>query len=370
MNAHPRRVLLACTVTLLVFALSAAARGADTWAYVTAFRSGQVVVVDVGENRIVRHLAVEDRDGRIGLCVTGDGRRVVIVDGNARSRLRVFDGFTAEVLDQVEFKGRKLTVDGPPVAALSADGGRVFVQCADSTRVYDLARRRFLPRPLPMRCSVLGGGAAILAVSGSAGLAFAPRGTAYALTERVPLGLSRLADAAALADGSRLIAAGPVPPMRTLPESASPLPGQARATPTPNPALREGPWTLVSWSPGQPPRRIDLVKKGDVEKVSSAGPGQLATSPDRKQVALVYARRAWILAPDSLAVRWEIYPPGVASGAGFTADSANLLTVLGHSLLSVHLADRRRRTLVRDQLPFQRAPTIVAGPRPDGPISR
>lgn len=387
-------------VALLSLVRPSAAQS-PSWTYVTAFRSGFVYVIDTAAERLVRAITVNDADGVAGLCVSSDGRRVVIVDGGVRSRLRVLDAITGNVVAETRFVGRRLVVDGIAAAAMTSDNQWVLVDGRDGVLAFDMRACRFLPRPLSIgrgACVVGGGGASILAVADRAGLLFAapyaPRYRAW-LRARVNLGLNVVADAAGARDGSRLVAVSPVPPMRRLPPppvstrrpakrpspkamastpapTTSPSPKSASSAaprpaplPTPNPALREGPWKTAVWTTGEPATRVvDLVKQVDLEKVSASMLPRVAVSPDGRWVGLVYARRAWILHADTLAVQWEMYPPGVANGAAFTPDGSELLTVLDQSLYCIRLANRAGRLLLRGQMRLPGAALVVSSVRP------
>lgn len=398
---------------LLVLAVGALSRPsaaqAPAWAYVTAFRSGFVYVIDTAAEHLVRAIVVQDAEGVAGVCVSSDGRRVVIVDGGVRSRLRVLDGVSGNVVAETRFVGRRLVIDGISPVVMTSDNRWVLVDARDGVLAFDLRAGRFLPRPLSIARDarvVGGGGASILAVADGIGLLFAapyaPRHQSW-VRARVNLGLNAVADAAGARDGSCLFAVSPVPPMRRLPPPRAPKRGSATApppravasappsaaspspsvppertprtrssssprpasSPTPNPSLREGAWNMAVWRAGEPVARVvDLVRRVDLEKISASMLPRLAVSPDGRWVGLVYARRAWILHADTLAVQWEMYPPGVANGAAFTPDGSELLTVLDQSLYCIRLANRAGRMVLRGQMRLPGAALVVASVRP------
>lgn len=350
----------------------------STWAYVTAFRSGAIQVVDVGADRIVGAFRVEDRDGMIGLAVTSDGKRLLVVDGNDRSRLRILDTMSGHTTFETAFQKRRLRPAGLPVISLTSDDRLLFVQTQSGVRVFDVQAQRFFPRPLRWaRCPfpfVVGGTARKLMTLCphfyECMAAVFSRRSDFAATARTLRAIADVAAAAVMRDASQLLAVAAMPPERTLPRS-KPLrvrPGAPTPAPTalPNPALREGPWRLEAWRPNERvSRRIDLIHMVDVEKLTPTRLPALATSPDNRWFALLFGTRAYVFHPDTLQVQWEIYLPDACDGAAFTADSQGLLTVdEDGSLLLVHMANRACNVIVPRQLRTARYPIVVAAPRP------
>lgn len=378
--APPRSV---AAVLVLVVALAGAvpARAVDTasWAWVTAFRSGAVYVVDVGAARLVRIIPVDDADATTGLCVTADGRRAVVVDGAARGRVRVLDGLTGAVLSEARVGSRRRGLTAFPSACLSSDGAWAFIDTARGTRVLEVGSGHLLDANLTLSGvtvrQVVGGGGDPFALVGDRVVSFRlldRRRATGVITASTRLSLSDVADIAAARDGARLFAIAAVPPMRALPPPApAPRPAKRGRPPAPspssppNPALREGPWRLVRWAMGASKvQAVDLVRRVDLEKVSAAEPPRLALSPDGRRLALVYGMRAWIIDAETLEVRCEIFPPGLAAGAVFSADGDALLTVVDQSLLCIRLANRSWRTLLPGQMRLLSAPLIAVSRRP------
>ncbi|NDD30981.1 MAG: hypothetical protein EB084_22225 [Proteobacteria bacterium] len=369
--SHRTVRLSALPLALVVWLSLLASAWADppaTWAYVTALRSGAVYVVDVASARLVRVLRVEDARAPIGLCPSPDGNRLYVVDGDRRSRLRVIDTATGRVRAELSVASRRGAVDGAPVARVSADGAWLFIDTVEGVWVFDVreapVRTRVGSRLRDVRFAG-GRGRALLGVSRQSALAFSlPDIRGGGVSSRAPVGFSDVIDTIALSSGTRLFSLAAVPPMRRLPAL------RPTASPTPNPALKEGAWRLSAWGPGQAtPTVIDLVKRVDLEKCDGASRPRIAVSPDDRWLAIVHGRRAWVLRTDELTVQHEIFPPGLASGAAFSADGSQLLTVLDERLLCWRLANRSQRFLLDGQMRLPGPAQIATAPRPSFAVS-
>ena len=291
-----------------------------------------------------------------------------VVDGDRRSRLRVIDTATGRVRAELSVASRRGAVDGAPVARVSADGAWLFIDTVEGVWVFDVreapVRTRVGSRLRDVRFAG-GRGRALLGVSRQSALAFSlPDIRGGGVSSRAPVGFSDVIDTIALSSGTRLFSLAAVPPMRRLPAL------RPTASPTPNPALKEGAWRLSAWGPGQAtPTVIDLVKRVDLEKCDGASRPRIAVSPDDRWLAIVHGRRAWVLRTDELTVQHEIFPPGLASGAAFSADGSQLLTVLDERLLCWRLANRSQRFLLDGQMRLPGPAQIATAPRPSFAVS-
>ncbi len=380
--------LFAVVLAVATGSLTARARVSHTWAYVTSFRSHLLEAIDIDTDRILFALPVRDRRGRTGLAVTSDGHRLIVVDGGEQSRLRIIDPRTGQITKETDFSGRLLTPYGQPLLTLLPGNRWLFVQTRRGTRLYDLRANRFLKRTVPgFRGTIVGG---------SQTVACGVERQRVCLFRIQPTGALRcfrsltlpfsIAVATALPDASRVYAASDVPRMRSVPvahdatpakaarsgkrrrTAASPKrrsPAHAQATPTPNPALREGPWELADWCPERGSAHlVDLVPRTDLRKVSPSPLPVLTASPDGRFLALLYGTGAWTLNPTTLDVQARLFLPAHAHGLAWTPRDGRILTVIGHGLAAIRLANHSIRELVPDGISVVGQVTIVAAPAP------
>jgi YVTN family beta-propeller protein len=135
-----RMVALLVLITLIAASHPAHAQsGAGQKLYVGLFKEDAVAVLDVGERRVVRRIAVPR--GPHGLVITPDGRKVYVSSDGA-STVSVIDAANDRVVGSIEV-GPK-----PHGLAVSADGRQVLVSAwgANEALVIDTATDRVTAR--------------------------------------------------------------------------------------------------------------------------------------------------------------------------------------------------------------------------------
>src|SRR5262245_50618986 len=133
------------------------AQNAKSWVYLNAFQSQKLIAIDPVTGRVESTIEVDDLAGTLGAAVTSDGKTVLTVDGGSKSRLRMFNAATRELIAEHAFDHRVLELGIGPVVHLTADDRRLLVKTYDyaaaakGVRVFDVQNRRFLPVGLQER---------------------------------------------------------------------------------------------------------------------------------------------------------------------------------------------------------------------------
>jgi hypothetical protein len=118
---------------------SASAQNAKSWLYLNALRSRKLIVIDPTTGRVEDSI---DVDVGLAVAVTSDGKTILTVDGSGKSRLRMFNAATLELIAEHVFDYR---VSGRgPTLHLTADDRWLLVKTYyDGVRVFDVENRRF-----------------------------------------------------------------------------------------------------------------------------------------------------------------------------------------------------------------------------------
>lgn len=309
--------------SLIAFFFSAVALGAQPrgpWFYINSFQSGKLFVFDLATAKVIHTIPVQDGSGSIGVAITSDGRKLFVVDGDRRHRLRTFDTVTAKVLREYPFKDRVLLLGRGPVIHLTADDRWLFLQtydygaAASGVRIFNVGAGSFTRLGLRGR------------ECGSPNLASARNGTLIAVCPKLAHELRPL----------------PAAPGEFLPgpRVSTPIAEAADVALSPDGSdlyvleyVKEGaPWRLVHWPKGDEAlREHDLRQLLDVaaDAPGRGGRAWLDVSPDGKWFGLVHGPRVWILERQTLKVLHSLHLPWPADDGAFTLDGRELLTFRG-----------------------------------------
>jgi len=351
-----RRLRLVLVLTAVLFggvAGRAFGEAEPVWAYVTAFRSGRVVVYDVTAEAPVQTIEVRDGAGMAGIAVSRDGRRLFVVDGERQSRLRVFDTRTWTPSAPVAFADRRLTFDGQSPINLSRDGRWAFLftgrkaAAADTLRVFDVGAGRLLPRMWrdsscgrPVLSSAPSGAMTSSCPGRIQTITVTPRGGAIVQPGAgVVIDLDEVSAAVMSPDGTQAYVLGSV---------------QA-----------DGRWPLVEWNLSAKTLKVHELRKplaptADVEAFGRRG--FLDISPDGSELGVAYGDRAWILARATLQpVRRYAYGLPVRNAA---------FSPGGHAFLTLHVLPDRQVEIGNAVRGAERVDRVtVTGLPVDGPVT-
>jgi hypothetical protein len=312
---------------------SASAQSAKSWLYLNAFQSRKLIAIDPTTGRIEDSIDVDDAVGSLGAAVTSDGKTIITVDGSQKSRLRMFNAATLELIAEHAFDHRVLSRGSGPTIHLTADDRWLLVKTYDDAaaakgvRVFDVEKRRFSPIGLRnRRCddpsfASARDGRLIAACPGIfqelqpippnvQGLWFS--GTIIKSPIESP------ADIALAGDGSALYAVG--------------YPGAGGyADASGSPAARP-PWLLSHWTPGQLEAsaldlRVALGIQGYVPLPWSRAVHALGLSPDGKALAFVVGPHVWLLDSATLQVVGHWLEPSPVDRPAFSRDGKEILAI-------------------------------------------
>jgi hypothetical protein len=303
-------------IALLVCADRPVAQSPAAWLYVSAFRGGSLAVFDLASLKFIHAIPVDDAEGSIGAAITSDGRRLLVVDGDRSSKLRVLDSASGREIASHPFENRVLLLGGGPVVHLTADDNWLLIDTYDypsaaaGVRVFDVRRERFASLGLRSRAC------------GAPAFASARDGTLFAVCPHLAQELAPLAPApgefieraqapTAVADAADVLASSDGSRLYILEKTGSP-------------------WRLVEWT-----RKETAVRERDLRQAldlppDAAGRGGHAwmdVSPDGKTLGLVTGRSAWILEAQTLRVLHKVDLPSPSEGARFSPDGQELLTL-------------------------------------------
>lgn len=313
-----RPILWSVLLSLVVMPQLASSSG--PWIYLSSFQSGKLVVYDAATGAIVQTVTVEDRSGSIGATVTADGKRLFVVDGDDKHRVRSLDPATGKDLQRLAVEDRTLQLGRGGVSHLTADERWLLIHTYDygaaaaGVRILDLKTWTFVPLGLrdracasPNIASARDG--SIVTVCARVVQPLKPLGTRGEFLPGQPLSIP-IADIAAVAlsrDGRRLFVVEPV---------------------------REGsPWRLAQWTTSEPRVRehdlIALLKlAGDRP---TPGNVWIDVSPDGAQLALLNGRRLWLLDGETLSVARRTELPWAAQHVQFAPDGREVLTLRSYA---------------------------------------
>src|SRR5215470_8045367 len=148
--------MIGALLVLMLLGLAAAppsplAQAASSWLYINAFQSRKLIAIDPTTGRVQSTIEVDDLAGTLGAGVTSDGKTVLTVDGSSKSRLRMLNAATGELIAEHLFDNRTLWLGSGTAVHLTADDRRLLVQTYDyaaaakGVRVFDVENRRFMP---------------------------------------------------------------------------------------------------------------------------------------------------------------------------------------------------------------------------------
>jgi hypothetical protein len=298
-------ILLGLTLSLLVpvdnrWPSSASAQNAKSWLYLNAFQSRKLIAIDPTTGRIEDTIDVDDAGG-LGAAVTSDGKTIITVDGSGKSRLRMFNAATLELIAEHAFDHRVLRRGSSPTVHLTADDRWLLVKTYDDAaaakgvRVFDVENRRFSPVGLRnRRCddpsfASARDGRLIAACPGifQELQPIPPNVQGQWFSTMIIKGpIESPFDIALAGDGSALYAIG--------------YPGASGyADASGSPAARP-PWLLSQWTRGQLEAsaidlRVALDMQGFIPTPFSPSIPALALSPDGKGLVFVAGPHVWLL---------------------------------------------------------------------------
>jgi hypothetical protein len=333
-------VLLLLGLTLSPFGIvdnrwpgRASAQSAKSWLYLNAFQSRKLIAIDPITGRVEDTIDVDDAAGTLGAAVTSDGKTIITVDGSMKSRLRMFDAATLELIAEHAFDHRVLSRGSGPTVHLTADDRWLLVKTYDDAaaakgvRVFDVEKRRFSPVGLRnRRCedptfASARDGRLIVACPGIfqelqpispnvQGLWFS--------TMIIKSPIESPFDIALAGDGNALYAVG--------------YPGaNGYADASGSPAARP-PWLLSHWTRGQLEAsaldlRVALGIQGYVPLPWSRAVHALGLSPDGKVLAFVVGPHVWLLDSATLQVVGHWLEPSPVDRPVFSRDGKEILAI-------------------------------------------
>jgi len=302
------------------------AQNAKSWVYLNAFQSQKLIAIDPVTGRVESTIEVDDLAGTLGAAVTSDGKTVLTVDGGSKSRLRMFNAATRELIAEHAFDHRVLELGIGPVVHLTADDRRLLVKTYDyaaaakGIRVFDVQNRRFLPVGLqergcddPSFASARDG--SLVAVCRGFLTELEPfrlNGLGEWIIKNVPTSIEIVADVALSSDGDILYILGEI--------DAS---GHFGVT---------DPWLLSRWTRGQPEASVHDVRavlgfQGAVTDPRGRAISAMSTSPDGKALAIVAGPHVWLLDSASLRVVGHWRESSSIDRPAFTPDGKEILAM-------------------------------------------
>jgi WD40 repeat protein len=349
------RSVIASVALFVLFAGNASGQQPASWLYLSAVRSGKLLLWDVNADKLVREIPVEDSSGSIGVAVSSDGKRLFVVDGNEVGHLKIYDTVTSRLAAEHTFQNRELS-NGGSVVHLSPDDRYLFVntydygEAASGVRVFDVNADAFLKLGLRARqCA-------------APVLAGARNGVVFSICPRVIYQLKPL---------------GSNPPDFALDQHvSSPLDQPAAVVVSPDSrqlsmvGYREQgqPWYLVQWDQG-----ANRVKASDLRRLLSPSDEPQSVRPwldmsrDGKLLALVNGSTLWILDRLSLKISQRVTLPGPIAGAAFSCDGSEVLTLRANvedapvkeaELVRVSVATGKTKTVPIAGVKLRASPTI------------
>jgi WD40 repeat protein len=150
------RSVIASVALFVLFVGNASGQQPASWLYLSAIRSGKLLLWDVNADKLVREIPVEDSSGSIGVAVSSDGKRLFVVDGNEVGHLKIYDTITNRLAAEHTFQNRELS-NGGSVVHLTPDDRYLFVntydygEAASGVRVFDVNTDAFLKLGLRAR---------------------------------------------------------------------------------------------------------------------------------------------------------------------------------------------------------------------------
>jgi len=300
------------------------AQNAKSWLYLNAFQSQKLIAIDPVTGRVESTIEVDDLAGTLGAAVTSDGKTVLTVDGGSKSRLRVFNAATRELIAEHAFDHRVLELGIGPVVHLTADDRRLLVKTYDyaaaakGVRVLDVENRRFLPVGLQERgCDDASFASArdgsLVAVCRGFLTELEPfrlNGLGEWIIKNVPTSIEIVADVALSSDGDILYILGEI--------DAS---GHFGVT---------DPWLLSRWQRGQSQVGVhDLRAVLDIQGAitDSGGNTAIDLSPDGKALAIVAGPHMWLLDSATLRVVEHWLEPSPIDRPAFSPDGKEILAM-------------------------------------------
>lgn len=305
---------------------SANAQNAKSWLYLNAFKSGKLIAIDPATGRLESTIEVDDLAGTLGAAVTSDGKTVITVDGSTKSRLRMLNAATQEVIAEHVFDHRVLELGVGPVIHLTADDRRLLVKTYDyaaaakGIRVLDLENRRFLPVGLqergcddPSFASARGG--SLIAVCRGFLRELQPFGLSGRgewISKDVPTSIEIVADVALSSDGEVLYVLGEI--------DAS---GHLGVT---------DPWLLSRWRRGQSQASVHdgravLDIQGSITDPRGRAITAIDLSPDGKALAIVAGPHVWLVDSATLRVVGHWSESSSVDRPAFSRDGKEILAI-------------------------------------------
>jgi hypothetical protein len=302
---------------------SASAQSAKSWLYLNAFRSRKLIAIDPATGRIEDSI---DVDVGLGAAVTSDGKTIITVDGSGKSRLRMFNAATLELIAEHAFDDR-VPGRGPTIHLTADDRWLLVKSYYEGVRVFDVENRRFLPVGLRN----LGCYDPSFASARDGRLIAACPGTFQELqpvspnapgewtsTSTIKSPIESPFDIALAGDGSALYAVGY--------PSESGYPGASGY-----PAARP-PWLLSRWPRGQSEAsaldlRVALGMQGYIPTPFSPSLPALALSPDGKGLAFVAGPHVWLLDSATLQVVGHWLEPSPVDRPAFSREGKEILAI-------------------------------------------
>jgi WD40 repeat protein len=307
---------LCCFVWVSLVVSSYGQSGRATLLYISSFKSGKLLTFDLEARKVVRTIAVNDGSGTIAVAVTASDKKLVVVDGDSTSRLRVFDASAGRQIQEHAFKDRVLQLGSRPVMHLTADDRWLLLStynyeaAASGVRIFDMKMNTFVPTGLRTRAcaspefsSARDGTVVAVCPNLIQTLKWTPEPREFFPGPQIPTPLARWSDTAFAAILNRLY----------LLEYVS----------------RGNPWRVAAWQNGSPDVKVQDLRsllEGGTTSDDHGGQAWLDVSPDGKTIGLVYETHVWILDPDTLKPLRTVSLPRTAERAAFTMDGRYLLT--------------------------------------------
>jgi hypothetical protein len=336
------------------------AQASRSWLYLNSFQSKKLIALDPMTGSVMSTIEVDDLAGSLGFGVTYGGKRLLIVDGGARSRLRVLDAATRGRVAEHFFDHRALLLGGGPAVHLTADDRWLFVDTCDyaaaakGVRIFDIKSGHFMPMGLRER-----GCDSIKFASAHNGLVLGvcpnflqtlqsppPQGESEWIgTAKVETSIESPAYAALSSDGKKAYVMGYLEAGR--------------------------PWPFARWRTGHPLARMDDLRAvldnfhGDVPDPRGRAIPAMGLSPYGGLLAIVAGPHLWLLDSEVMHVVQHHVKLPFLDHVVFTSDGPEMLTL--HSLeggrgellrISTQTAQIARMSLDHLNVPFVAGMTV------------
>jgi len=313
-------LLLGLTLVIVDRPGSASAQNAKSWLYLNSFQSQKLIAIDPATGRVESTIEVDDLAGSLGAAVTSDGRTLLIVDGDTKSRLRMLNAATRQPIAEQIFYHRLLLLGGGPTVHLTADDRWLFAKTYDyaaaakGIRVFDIANRRFTPVGLRDRdCNDVNFASArdgrLIAIC--PGFLqelqpLSPNVPGEWTGSKVPTSIESPADSTLTSDGDVLYALGYFEAGR--------------------------PWLLNRWTRGQPQASVRDLRDvldihGDIPDPRGRAVPAMALSPDAKTFAVVAGPHIWLVDSATMHVVGHWLESSPVDRPAFTRDGKEILAM-------------------------------------------